>query len=905
MKKINYQKILNQLITEYPHEIKKIKQVLEDSKNDKERVTPIELKRIIDSEIWDSSEKAELLDIFGYNCLSSSIDYVDINYSNTSSIAFIYALHKNNQTGFEGALQNIFRNSKNRKQAIHEIFKFIRLTNASKALKLKYIDLTLAYLSEDEKKEILSTRYEICYNGIKNNSIMSYIISGSNLDLIKKYIGYVSDINIYLSMAVATKDIEIVKHFLSLGADINYYSLSEVTPLKTAIRNNDYEMFMFLISNGADINLRGDFLNALADSPEEIDTDNLKRKEKGVARIQYLIESYPIEYATKIKKADESNIGINVYFQADMPDAEDSICIKNWSKDNEEVQNRGKIVETLFDKLKDKSSINMTDIIVSTFISRDINTFKKYIAYVKENKCPIDFNYLSEMYYSLKVFALPEFIEPFLDFIEAFDKNMIISFWNILYEKERYDKRFYITDFNRKVLEKIPLAKRREIILIPYTNNLETLQVLLDLGFPLNQKTPTGDNILFNQIGKINYSLDKETRDLFYYLLDNLDLTEKDKDGNNIIYYGLIFLNTSNIYMYCRKDEPNSLTDSERFLIDLIKKMPKEAFTQEVINSMKELLDEKDFYQEEFGDKIHYEYCYQMHQDLFTALKEKGITLSESIFISIFDILNDPYAKHNIESGIDIAKTKTFIFEVLDENTEVQALSINEISSALQEFIKRKKDLTLEDFKYLLKGLNKAIKSLKTFYNKNIKKKLIPEEYLEYAKEKYNTTYDNLDSYLLKMIITGLMNFGNDKLDEFLAICPDFDINTCIWREDIGFNYWNHYTEIYNEIYDENEEVISDERFFIYADIYDEDYVLFSGGLVQYAILNNDLELLEKLYSKGANLKLQTDEYDYTWDYVSSKTILAYLESILGKKEYSEFSSEEKDYYRALINKEE
>lgn len=213
--------------------------------------------------------------------------------------------------------------------------------------------------------------------------------------------------------------------------------------------------------------------------------------------------------------------------------------------------------------------------------------------------------------------------------------------------------------------------------------------------------------------------------------------------------------------------------------------------------------------------------------------------------------------------------------------------------------------ITFEEFITKLEDFNKQIINLKQFYKENIQKKFNPKEYLEYAKNRYNTIYEDLDSYLLIIIIRSLLEYGNDKLEAILEALPDYDINNFVEDSDIRLDYWNYLAKVSDIIgEEENGEPIIDTSYLKNANIHLElnDRILFTGGLVQYAILMNDLSMLKFLYEKGANLKLIIDGVDYTWDYVNSQAIMDYLESIIGKQKYGDLTDEEEAYYLNLIN---
>lgn len=89
---------------------------------------------------------------------------------------------------------------------------------------------------------------------------------------------------------------------------------------------------------------------------------------------------------------------------------------------------------------------------------------------------------------------------------------------------------------------------------------------------------------------------------------------------------------------------------------------------------------------------------------------------------------------------------------------------------------------------------------------------------------------------------------------------------------------------------------------------------------MQYAILTDDMQLVEYLKNKGASIdfiypcdysgwitpdeKIFLDEgVNYTWDFVQSDKMKKYLEAHIGKEEYSNMDNDSKKYHLSLIAK--
>lgn len=228
MESINYRKILEKLMEEYPHELDKIEEVVNKAMKEGQDNLYIDLGEIIKSDVWNSDEKVRLLTLFGYNN-ECNVNFIDIknDYAYTSMKDYLYTIKHNNLSGFE-ALMEIYKNledNKYRDEVYRNSFKEInKITDDEN--RISYFDAILDNLTSDDIKRLIKPRYSGQYiSGINNESIFSSIIASKRLDLIKKYIVYIDDINMYFSEAVATGDIEIVKFFLERGADINYLTI--------------------------------------------------------------------------------------------------------------------------------------------------------------------------------------------------------------------------------------------------------------------------------------------------------------------------------------------------------------------------------------------------------------------------------------------------------------------------------------------------------------------------------------------------------------------------------------------------------------------------------------------------------------------------------------------------------
>ena len=939
MKKIDYKKLLKRLIYEYPHELDKIEKIVDDADKNGQ-VARIEFDAIIKSYIWSSDEKARLLRLFGYNKREHEIRYTDRGNCEFKTRDYLYTIEHDILSGFE-ALMKVYKDIEShytstyisKDDSYRNIFANV-IKKCKDENKVTYLKAILDNLTTEDIKRLIAPYYSGHIRTICNGSIFINIIASKDLNLIKEYIDYVDDINMYLQEAVATGDIEIVKFFLDKGADINYLQdevvLRRLTPLKTAIANNDYEMAKFLIDNGADVNLQVDgtnFINILNNYQIKVfdrfnhfspyyDRESFNEEDEKAKQLRYIRVSSPLEYAIKLKEKDYKknayNCSYKVYFKGETSDVKNELSVNKRAID-EEVKNRGAIVDLIFDKLEDKKNINYNDLINFTFITRDVEKFKKYKEYAIEYNYQFDFDSLFEMYFDFAYGNGKEIVIPFMDLIAKYDKdsNLYLKLFNYYLNKGiiKYGiyNKFSIDDFNKELLNRISEEKRKKIFLIPYCKDIDSLKYLISFGFDINQTDEKGRNILYYLLCDryVWEDLTEQEIELFNYLLDNLNISMKDKDNKTVLYYAMQKFNTKDEYYYARKNVAGTRSKLEKAVVILISEMPKEdVCNDDITKALEGRLKLEGNYGEQL---IYFECIYQYHKELFEALIDKGFVLSDEILNNMFESLypKDEREKEILYNSIDIDKTLDFLYSKLDRNVEIQELDIEQEFNNLTHQIDEE-GITFDEFLENIKKFNNQIISLNQFYENNIKKRFNPERYLQYAKEKYNTVYANLDRYLLLALIKTVRKFGNEKLAIVLDNLPNYDINTRVWCEDIGLIYWQYLEQVENIIGSDKDGnlIYGDDRFHgenVYARDYDEP-IEFSGGLIQYAILTDDLPLVKLLQEKGASLNFYIDGEDYTWDYVGSYTMLNYMESIIGKKQYSDLDDDEKSYYLRLIN---
>lgn len=912
MKKIDYKKILEKLIDEYPHEITKIIKIIKDAREDENyhEYISIDFPEIIKSNVWNSKEMYKLLRFFGYNPFNEHITVYNYNNNSKNEVpAFNYIIENNLENAFVACLKAMLISDKfyngdyiSLEEAYRRVISKVFYNKENKKNMVRYLTLALGNAPEDLIKKLISTQfkgYHPC--AIYNESIFDIIIESKNLNLIKKYLEYVDDINLYLGVAVATGDIKIVEFFLDNGSDINFLYhqriLGYLTPIKMAIRCNDYEMYKFLKSRGAHIDTKieePDFKEKVLEWEIKVEglaynsKEELKEDENLIAKLEFKRCSSPLEYA----------ITLNPQQTEYLP---------------EKMSNRAKIIEDIINSTSDKNKIDYTQLIIALMATGNIELLKKYSKYIVDNNIKVSIKNIIDTLFSLNDEIKDEIIDSFLDFIEHFDKKEK----TILYLLQLYFKyisfnicipKVIVTDFLKKILDRASVEDRKKVPLIVYCKDLKTVKKFEEYGCNVNQVDEDGRNILYKLLcNRAAYQeLTDEEWELFEYLLKNVDLSHKDKSGKTVLYYCMDLFDTNKEYRYANPEKFGPKNNIEVATTKLIEKMKKKDVCHEDISAV---LDNRvENYLDNRGGHIHAEYVYQHHKDLFDALLKKGFKFSDSFYSNLFGSVFPEEGLYNekLFEKLNVQDTVKYIFEKLDRNTKVQKFDIREPFNKIISYLNRR-DATFEEFAKMFIDFNNSLVKLTEFYNKNILKRYNVEKYLEYAEEKYKTTYKDFNKMLLKIITKVILKFPNEDIDTILSLAPNYDINYITDGMQTDYSYWTYYGQIYdcgvNEETDEYEEIQTADRFEMdsYRLYRGCDYFLLDGGLVQFAILTNNVDLLKKLVQGGANLKFFIDDEDHTWDYVSSHTILSYMESILGKREDSNLGSDEKAYYLNLI----
>ena len=84
----------------------------------------------------------------------------------------------------------------------------------------------------------------------------------------------------------------------------------------------------------------------------------------------------------------------------------------------------------------------------------------------------------------------------------------------------------------------------------------------------------------------------------------------------------------------------------------------------------------------------------------------------------------------------------------------------------------------------------------------------------------------------------------------------------------------------------------------------EDENLKFTGGLLQYAVLVDNIDMVKLLHERGANLSCFINNKEVTSSYVNSEDMKNYLEMLIGK-DYNDFDLNvaEYEYYMRLIGK--
>lgn len=953
MKKINYQKILKKLVEDDHHALDKIERVVADSKKNDEFNVSLSFEKIINDKEWNASEKERLLRLFGYEKYEQELEYFD-KYGNKQVMnATVHMVMFHNLSGFT-AYMNCFKdieshyvgtyitkdeayrdilNSINN-QASDEYIENWKVKYSKKLTKeqeLEFMKVALSILSEEDKKRLCADFYKAhCLKAVSNESIFINIIETGNIELIDEYVPYIDNISAYLSYAVDTGNIEVVRHFIAdLGADINYYPKEVIygllTPLKRAITNNDYEMFEFLYNNGADVNLyvlEEDFIDNLHNTSlkifdrwNNVQPKSYKKDNNDVKDLQYLRTSTPLEYATNISNYEKKFYAkYLISFEGNTNYIDNRMEIDNEKPTKEQI-NRAKIVNLLFKQADKRKGFNATNLICTALVTQDILNINKYIDYIIENNMEVDVTKLFNLFLFLDLDEYEALTSILMKFIEKYSENSSktkIQLLNMYLDKtvRRYVREgLSLNNFISTLLNDLDNCDRKSIILMPYVKDVETAKKLMDLGFDISQTDENGKNILFRLL-HYRYNRDKLTtkeKELFEFLTTInketkerlIDITHRDNDNKNALYYALLTMDTEDEYKYGSKEKVYTYTEFEDLVADYINILPeKEVNNKDIIEVLETRMTEFYAYNSISSDRVHADFVYQHHKKLMEALRRKMV-FSNKIYQEIFERLypTDESGVELLNSRVQVEPSLDFVYKILDKNTEIQKISISNNYDGYMNYL-NKTNASFEEFLCVFKKLADDVNNLKQFYEQNISKRYDVDKYLDYVKNKYNVSYNDLSSYILRMILFGIRKYGSDNLPLILELCPFFDVNTIVYNEDIGMSYWYHLADVTVAYYNEDGDPVEPEDRYEAENLetdYDEN-ILFTGSLIHYGILINDIKLVEYLKSIGASFKLVIEGEEHSWDYVNSTAIASLIEREIGPRDLAEFTDEERNY---------
>lgn len=934
MENMNYKKILDRLINEHPHEIDKIIKVYKDSLANSENKNIFTFEEILSNKVWSKDEKIKLLKALKYRDRLE-----DLKDNNTSTELYLLTLKCNNISGFEALLE--FAKNKKLKDKINKSLMFynrivafyqLLIKNIINSLSDSDISLFVKAIIENieyyENELLFKSLFMPNYKGITpkeehNENIMTAIIMSKDISLIDKYIDNVDNIKIYYGVAINTRDINVVDYFIKKGMNVNDILYKGLTPLKSAIRNNDLQMVLFLISKGAKVDLDSVFEKVsneqelLEDSENDLMTSSqiIARKNPDNIKEKIFVKtSSPLEYSVGLQEKAITFLENRDTWSINFIDRP-----LNYNKlsTSSNLEERKKIIEYLFDKTKDKSSNIITEIIILAFATQDIKMISKYINYAIDNKIKISYNRLIKYFIVCKAYNFSNYQEflNLLNNVEPIEKEnlyiRLLEFY-IKYNFKINNESFIMTPFLKEVITNISQSKRTKVELVPFCGNLNTLNELVSLGFDIKQKDSNNRNIIFNIFIRMlaGKKITNEELELLNYLIDKVDLNEKDVFGKTIIYYALQVFGYDDKSLSTEQDENYNLNSRvEETIIMLLKKMPNNIIKN---NDNKEVIEGR--INGKYGNYLDGLKIYRLHSELFTLLREKGLLLSKETLNKLVDnILYEKELNHSKNSK-DFENALKFIFEKLDYDREIQVRQ-NIVFNGFSElyFYTKRKDIKFEEYLELYKKYIENLSELVKFKKMHINKKFSPERYISLASIFYGIDYNSIDKYILKVIILGINKFGSDKLPQFLDLVPDFNINTYLLGDLLDINYDAYYERVQNLKSDEQHTNSLEDNYYFLADnvIPYSNQILFYGGLMQYAILIDDLEMVKYLQKKGAKLAFNIDINEiknssitagnHTWDYVNSTRMLNYIQAILGPKSTLSFDDKEATYYNNLL----
>lgn len=828
---------------------------------------------------------------------------VDENYLSSWLAKILYEV---NQRTFSTYQEEISRNYTNTygPSGEHEYFGFIHPGQFTHKDELSYIKLVLSVIPEEIIPKLVN----------ENINIINSIINTQNFKFIDKYLDlYKGDISVFLPAAVETGSLDLVKHLVSKGANPNYQYESDInTPVETAVLCNYNHILKYLIECGASVDIKRNHRNQLYSATE----------------MSYSLNKYSY------------HVGLGYYCSYDFmkPHQGD----RNWgNRANEYTRTPGskvpkksikrtEIIHTCFENSNLKNKLDYTSILITSIFSVDKKYINDYVKFIRENNIDID---LFKIFDFIKISNCDdndEIIQYLKDYIipcctnisEKITKylNNIVTEWPIVTnEQEAGHAIKYSIDYIDTLLNFVSDEDKKKVILVPHVRNVRDLKVLLKHGFDVNQKDEHGNTILINlfTIRKVSYDhgdFSKDEFELFKFLTKKdqetnetlSDITICNKNGYNALAMGIKFLHLHDENRKSKIDNVNIKTKVETALVELTSMLPKECVDIDSVHKMLERrLTYPDINPDGTRDGItdqHGEFLpvcvYQNHFHLFTELKRKmnfSKKFSHKFFDEYFSLVKGVFGT---STNIDYEKTEEFLYSCIDDDNEIQHLSI---SNVFDELSKKLPNASYEEYLKMLQELSETSRTLEDFYNQHISNKINKDKYLEFVAKKYDTRYDVSQQCLIQFVSYGISRFGIDKVEEILLACPQFDHNS-IESFKIPANFASIYSANFEYVDDDGyPNRIDDMSWPKIADKYSwdlcDDKTYMKGTLMSYAILLDDLELVKKLERLGFDFYPKYDEdVDIIWDYVTSPKMKEYLESRVGSQFFAGLNGDEIEY---------
>jgi hypothetical protein len=457
---------------------------------------------------------------------------------------------------------------------------------------------------------------------------------------------------------------------------------------------------------------------------------------------------------------------------------------------------------------------------------------------------------------------------------------------------------------------------------MPYCTDLKTCEELIKFGFDINQVDENGRTLLINLFKRSTINFKEMQRDLFNYVINSADTSIKDIFNKTALFYALFtFSNES------ENKKSNRPSNNELSTIQLIMSMDMEHVNESIIHDAinyrygaNDSIDERmELNLGWMNQKLNYKRIYHQHKKLFDALISKGYQVDREFLENMYDSLFFPilngqigssdnqYSLSNVESNLDYI-TISYIMKNLDLNTKFLDKNPKSSYNDLMNIVYNDDVYqNIDETKDIFYDFNNLIGEYIRFREEEISQKFDSNVYMEFAKFRYGIDYKNLDIYFVNIFIGLIKRMDNSQLpllSELLDTCTNFDINAELEDEFIDFNESINNRLISHGVVgcDENNNPIYDEDYIEpkYVNI-DDSAVYFTGNLMQYAILTNNIELAKLLHSKGASYEYIYNGDDHTLNYINSLSMKEHIEKVTGLSVGVNLQGDEANYYRRLI----